>query len=109
MAYDPVNNRVATGQMAGHELNEKSARVNKRPIDGKLVNIFIWDAKTCEQIGAPIFKLHRRAVRQLAFSPDGTKLLSIGEDDLHSVGVYDVATRKLIGQESVDLDKVHDA
>jgi hypothetical protein len=81
LAYHPGKNLVATGQMAGKEVTEKSARTNKVPIEGKLVNIFIWDADTCEQIGAPIFKLHRRAVRQLAFSPNGEYLLSIGEDD----------------------------
>jgi len=63
LAYHPGLNLVATGQMASKELNEQSAKVNKKAIDGKLVNIFLWDAETCLQKGAPIFGLHRRAVR----------------------------------------------
>jgi len=39
---------VATGQMASKEMKEKSAKSRKKPIDGKLVDIFIWDATTCE-------------------------------------------------------------
>ena len=80
---------VATGQMAGKDV-QKQAKGRKKPSDGKLVNIFIWDAKTGEQIGAPINGLHRRAVRQLAFSKDGKWLLSIGEDDKRTLGVYSV-------------------
>jgi len=34
---------------------------------------------------------HRRAVRHLKFSPSGDKLLSIGEDDWHSVAIYNWA------------------
>jgi hypothetical protein len=34
--------------MAGKEITEKSASVNKNPIDGKFVRILIWDARTCE-------------------------------------------------------------
>lgn len=47
LAYHKGNNIVATGQMAGKEVNEKSARVNKKFVEGKLVNIFLWDASTC--------------------------------------------------------------
>jgi hypothetical protein len=47
LAYHPGLNLVATGQMASKELNEQSAKVNKKAIDGKLVNIFLWDAETC--------------------------------------------------------------
>lgn len=71
LAYHAGKNIVATGQMAGKELNEESAGrrkhgaklSRKKAKEGKLVNIFLWDATTCEQKGAPIFKLHRRAVR----------------------------------------------
>ena len=104
LAYHPGLNLVATGQMASKELNEQSAKVNKKAIDGKLVNIFLWDAETCQQKGGPIFGLHRRAVRQLAFSPDGKRLLSIGEDDQHAIGIYDVQSRALIIKGQVGPD-----
>ena len=47
LAYHKGKNIVATGQMAGKEVNEKSVRVNKKFVEGKLVNIFLWDASTC--------------------------------------------------------------
>jgi len=34
--------------MASLELTEKSASVNKKPIDGKFVRVFIWNGTTGE-------------------------------------------------------------
>lgn len=44
----------------------------------------------------------------LAFSPTGDKLLSVGEDDQHSVAVYDWATNRMIASAKVDPDKIFD-
>jgi microtubule-associated protein-like 6 len=52
---------------------------------------------------------HRRAIRVLQFSPAGDKLLSIGEDDQHSVAIYDWATKRMLCNAKVDPDKVFDA
>lgn len=45
---------------------------------------------------------HRRAVRQLGFSPDGKFLLSTGEDDDHSLAVYEWETKRMVCNSKVD-------
>lgn len=65
------------------------------------MKIYIWRASTREVI-AEIFGFHRRAVRQLKFSPSGKKLLSIGEDDQHSVAIYDWASGTKLCDAAVD-------
>lgn len=73
MSYNSVANIVATGQMASKELNEatnkkldsKTLNAAKTKIaakEGKLVDIMIWDAETCELITKLPLVL-RRAVR----------------------------------------------
>lgn len=54
----------------------------------ELVEIMVWevDSKQCISI---IEGFHLRGVSHLAFSPDGTLLLSIGMDDDNSIGLYD--------------------
>jgi len=47
-------------------------------------------------------------VRNLQFSPSGDKLVSVGEDDFHSVAVWDWANKKMIANAKVDPDKVFD-
>lgn len=54
----------------------------------KLIDIFIWDVNTQQNI-AQINGFHKRAIRNLAFSPNGDKLMSLGEDDFHSMAIYD--------------------
>jgi hypothetical protein len=60
LAYCPITNMVATGQMAGKDMAGQKKRPKK---GGKFVNIFLWDASTCEQVGAPIFGVIQSAVR----------------------------------------------
>lgn len=43
----------------------------------KTIDIFIWDAETMEVL-ANFHEFHLRAILYLEFSPDGTKLLSVG-------------------------------
>ena len=80
MAIHPTRDIIATGQMAAKG-------------KAKVVDIFVWNASTMENL-AQINGFHRRAVRNLAFSPNGEKLLSIGEDDFHSVAIYDWRAKK---------------
>lgn len=85
MAIHPDGDIIATGQMAA----KTSEAWNKGNFKGgKLVNIMIWSASTQEKI-CEIHGFHRRSVKLLGFSPDGTKLVSVGGDDYHSVAVYD--------------------
>lgn len=92
MAIHPDKDIIATGQMAAKG-------------KAKLIDIFIWKSSTLECLGQ-INGFHRRAVRWLEFSPKGDKLLSIGEDDYHSVAIYDWANKKLISSSKIDPDKV---
>ncbi len=68
----------------------------------------MWRASTGKLI-VKLFGFHRRAVRQLAFSPTGNKLLSIGEDDNHSLAIYDWANSAMVANCKTDQDKVFSA
>lgn len=67
----------------------------------RLIEIYVWNIDTKEVL-ACIKGFHRRAIRQLRFSPNGIYLLSIGEDDDHSLAIYDWANNKLICTAKVD-------
>ena len=54
----------------------------------QLVEIMIWDVESMSLI-CFIQDFHIRGVSHLAFSPDGTILLTIGMDDDHSLALYD--------------------
>jgi len=51
---------------------------------------------------------HRRAVNLLAFSPDGTKLVSVGQDDYNSVAVYNWEQGALLASAKTDGAKPYD-
>jgi WD40 repeat protein len=74
MAIHPDGDIIATGQMAAKDVAAWNKGNSK---GGKLVNIMIWKASTQEKI-CEIHGFHRRAVKLLGFSPDGTKLVSVG-------------------------------
>ena len=92
LAADPTGRFVATGQI------------------GAKPRVHIWDSES----GANLVTLplvHRRAIPALAFSPDGKKILSVGDDDNHSVALYTSATGewtdgKLEARSMGDTDKV---
>lgn len=60
---------------------------------GKNPELFVWNVD--EPSGAPVavFKDHARAVVAVNFTPDGSKLASIGLDDDHTMNVYDMRTK----------------
>ena len=112
MALHPDGDLVATGQMAGKELNEKTqgkinqgAKGRQALKEGKLVDVYVWKSSTREVV-AKIFGFQRRAISQLAFSPGGQKLLTIGKDDHNSVAVYDWANKAILGSSKVDPAQV---
>jgi WD40 repeat protein len=75
----------------------------------KFIDIFLWKAST-QEVLANFKGFHRRAIRILQFSPSGDKLLSVGDDDQHSVAVYStVGTGGMICNAKVDPDKMYDA
>jgi len=55
-----------------------------------------------------IHGFHRRAVNLLAFSPDGTKLVSVGQDDYNSVAVYNWEQGALLASAKTDGAKPYD-
>lgn len=88
----PDRDIIATGQMAAKG-------------KAKMIDMFIWKASTGECL-AQINGVHKRAIRNIQFSPDGTKLLSIGEDDQHTVAVHDWVNKKMLASAKTDPAKV---
>ena len=74
----------------------------------KMIDIFVWQISTADVL-AHLNNFHRGAIRKLAFSPAGDKLLSIGEDEKNSVAIYDWANKHVLCSSPVDPDKVMDA
>lgn len=83
----PERNICATGQMA-----EKGR--------SKLVDLYVWDSDDCS-ILQRLAGFHRRAINVIRFSPNGKYLLSVGEDDNHSVAIYEWKTGRLVGTSKV--------
>lgn len=92
MALHPKANIAATGQMA---MKGKA----------KIIDIYVWDVEN-KAILAHINDFHLRAVCQLAFSPEGSKLLSVGQDDDNSLALHDWQSKILLTTSKVDKAKV---
>lgn len=54
----------------------------------KTIDLFVWNADTKEAY-CNLNSFHLREVCLLSFSPDGTKLLSVGKDDDNSLAIHD--------------------
>jgi len=76
LTTDPTGKFVATGQMQ----SEHERKV--------LPAVKIWDADSCREI-CTLGGFHKRAVTCIAFHPDGKKVLSIGNDNDHSVALWE--------------------
>jgi WD40 repeat protein len=59
--------------------------------------ICIWDYNTCEEVTRITY--HDRAVSSLQFTPDGKYLASIGDDDSHTLAIWNWE-----GKQSTDKD-----
>ena len=68
------------------------ARLACHRFDGKLTHVMVFDANTGEQIA--VSKAHISGIWALAFSPDGSRLASAGEDQMAKV--WDSATGTLL-------------
>ena len=95
MAIHPSRDIIATGQMAAAG-------------KAKLIDIFVWRISTMECL-AQLNNFHRRAIRVLQFYPTERSCYQVGEDDNHSVAIYDWAHKTIICSSKVDPDKVFDA
>ena len=76
LAVAPDGEKVATGD------------VGDRP------RILLWDIKSMSKIRTSQ-GLHRNAIASLDFSPDGSMLLSMGQDAAHTIGIWDVMSGNL--------------
>jgi microtubule-associated protein-like 6 len=54
---------------------------------GKRPKVHVWDASTGAQVKV-LPRFHKRAIPQVAFSPCGKMIASVGQDDDHSVCVW---------------------
>lgn len=61
----------------------------------KAIDLYVWDSETKEAI-CNLNEFHLRMIVQVAFSPSGTKLLSVGADDYQSFAVHDWQSRSMI-------------
>eukprot|EP01022_Parablepharisma_sp_SALTPOND_P009431 TRINITY_DN1391_c0_g1_i1.p1 TRINITY_DN1391_c0_g1~~TRINITY_DN1391_c0_g1_i1.p1 ORF type:complete len:2151 (-),score=139.11 TRINITY_DN1391_c0_g1_i1:21-6473(-) len=71
----------------------------------ELAEIYVWNIET-KDILACLKGFHINAVRHLKFSPNGSKLLSIGDDKDHSFALYDWMSNKVIASAKVDRGEV---
>lgn len=95
--------------LAVHPGGEIAATGARAPFSrSKLVDVFVWDIAT-QEVLARLSGFHRGGVGCLKFSPGGTKLLTIGQDEQHSIAVYDWANQILLSATKCGADAVYDA
>ena len=92
VAIHPSKKFAASGQTA------HVGKANK-------IDLFVWDTETMKNV-ACLTGFHRRAIRYLDFSPNGNLLLSTGDDDDHSLAVYDWQSSRMVCNSKVDKDTV---
>ena len=92
LAVHPSRTIVATGQVT--HVGETAA-----------LPVYVWEAGSMRTL-ACLKGFHRRGVRTLAFSPDGTRLLTIGEDEDHSLAVYEWSSETLLVSSTLDKEAI---
>lgn len=70
---------VATGEMCSENLQQEQPRIH------------IWEPSSCTTV-AVLSAFHSKAVSYLAFNGTGTMLATIGQDEFHSLAVYNSTT-----------------
>ena len=74
----------------------------------KCIDIFVWDIESKNKL-ANFNEFHLRAIVFLEFSPDGTLLLSIGQDNDNSLAIHDWQSNRLVVTSNIDKAKVNNA
>lgn len=88
MSITPDRKTVATGQMA--QVDKLNKRIPK-------VSIHVWSVDEKKQL-KELKGFHQRAIVILEFSPDGSQLLSIGQDERNTMAVYNWKGNKILWQ-----------
>lgn len=105
IALHPKQNICATGEM----INPKNNLCNSEIYGTKnnMVSIYVWDVEN-KNVISHLRGFHLNAVSHLLFSPDGTKLLSLGKDPDHSCAIYDWLNERIITTTKIDRYQVTD-
>jgi WD40 repeat protein/Ca2+-binding EF-hand superfamily protein len=74
---------------------------------GRRPKVQVWSTDTMEVISS-ITGLHQNGVTHVDFSPDGERLVMVGNDDLHSVAVYKWRSKERLFASSSTAHKVLD-
>eukprot|EP01042_Synura_sphagnicola_P001496 gene1496-1726_t len=88
-------------------LNEQGNTLVASGESGVRPSIHIWDCQSRE-ILSTLKGFHRNGVTLLDFSPDGTKLASVGLDRYYCLAVYNWAKRERIWASRTSPDAVYD-
>ena len=72
---------------------------------GRSPKIIVWESKTMQRLQT-LRGSHIRGVTQLAFSPDGSTLASVGLDDVNSIELYDWKKGEVLCRVRTGPDKV---
>jgi WD40 repeat protein len=76
-----------------------------RAAPGKRAEVLVWRAST-QEVLARLGGVHRNAVTALKFSPNGKKLVTVGQDREHALVVYDWANQSVLAATSTGAGKV---
>ena len=85
--------------------NKMIAATGELVEDNSFPAIYIWNVET-KDILAQLQGFHTSAIRHLKFSPNGSKLLSIGEDVNHSFALYDWMSNQIIASSIVCKNQI---
>ncbi|EGR31702.1 hypothetical protein IMG5_103460 [Ichthyophthirius multifiliis] len=90
LAVHPKGNIAATGSSS-----------NK----SKTCEIYIWEIET-KNIISQINDFHINGVSHIEFSPDGTFLLTVGQDQNYSIAIYDWQQSRMVANQKTDIFNV---
>ncbi|TNV87854.1 hypothetical protein FGO68_gene13813 [Halteria grandinella] len=90
-----------------HPTKQFAATANMAEKGQRYTDIYVWDVRTLEAC-ARLNTYHEKSVRQVAFSPNGSKLLTIGTDNQNPAAIYDWANQTMLCSGFIDREVVFD-